>query len=344
MKDKNFKIVQPNESLKTILSCLEEAGQKILFCCSKDNELIGTITDGDIRRAILNYDTKSINAELICNKQPLVIDSNNIEGVINKAKRLKIEFVPRLKNKKLIEVISVSMNSLKTLPPVVLMAGGLGKRLGNLTKNKPKPLVKVSEDKTIIDVIIENLIKEGAKELYVTVNYKWEQIKEYLQKKYSEDIKIKFVLEQKQLGTAGSLFYLKNEIAENFIVMNADIITTLDFAAFIKFHEENKNLISVVANKSTYEISKGVIEYYGSIVKSIKEKPKKSYTYNAGIYAIKRECLVKLSEEYLDMPDLINNFVPTKKVGIFPLIEYWRDLGLPEDLEAAKKDIQKNEI
>ena len=121
--------------------------------------------------------------------------------------------------------------------------------------------------------------------------------------------------------TGGALYYLKNDIEGNFIVMNSDILTTLSFSSLLKFHQDSKSLISVVGNKTSYEISKGVIKHDASRILAIEEKPKINYTYSAGIYVVNSKCLKKLRKRYLDMPDLIKEFVPTKKVSIFPLTE-----------------------
>lgn len=339
MKHLENQIINPNANLKDVMSALNSSKYKILFCCMEDKTLLGTITDGDVRRAFLINESQNLTAEIICNKKPITCNSNNVTKVVAAANQKKITFIPLLKNGKLIDVVSADKLINTELPPVVLMAGGLGKRLGNITKNNPKPLVELQENVAIIDVILMNLIRQGMKEIYVTLNFKWKKIKNYLTKRYSKDIALNFIVEKQKMGTAGSLFYLKNKLPDNFILMNADIVTSLDFNSLAKFHAKNNNLISVAANKTSYEISKGVIEFSGSVIQSITEKPKKDYTYNAGIYVINKKCIENIKEEYLDMPDLISQFIPTKKVGIFPLLEYWKDLGLPRDLEEAKKDL-----
>ncbi len=339
MRNNEHKIINPEASLKDVMSALNNSKYKILFCCYEDGHLIGTITDGDVRRAFLKYESDKLNAKVISNKNPLICREDNPNKILKEANQKNIEFVPLLKDGVLIDILTSNQLINAALPPVVLMAGGLGKRLGDLTKNNPKPLVKLQKNIAIIDIILINLIKQGMSELYVTLNFEWKKIKDYLTEKYSKDISINFIIEKEKMGTAGSMFYLKDRLPENFILMNADIVTSLDFQSLIKFHRKNKNLISVVANKTSFEISKGVIEYSGSIIKSITEKPNKEYTYNAGIYAINKQCIDDIQEKYLDMPDLINEFIPTKKVGIFPLLEYWKDLGLPEDLEQAKRDL-----
>ena len=339
MKHSDHQFVKPEANLTEVMTALNCSKYKIIFCCLQDRTLIGTITDGDVRRAFLKYESQNITAEIICNKKPLTCNKNNANTIIKNANKKKITFIPLLDNGKLVDILSATKLVDTNLPPVVLMAGGLGKRLGKITKNNPKPLVKLQNGVAIIDIILMNLIRQGMTKLHITLNFEWEKIKNYLIKNYSKDVELNFVVEKHKMGTAGSLFYLKDKLPENFILMNADIVTSLDFISLTKFHKKNNNLISVAANKTNYEISKGVIEYSGSIIHSITEKPKKEYTYNAGIYVINKKCISNMKEEYLDMPDLINQFISTKKVGIFPLLEYWRDLGLPKDLEEAKKDL-----
>ena len=337
--DKQNLIINKTDTLKSILKALEESKSKVLFCVDTDNSLFGSITDGDIRRALLRHSTAVLTAENICNQKPLYSNDDNIEEVLIKAKKKQIKAFPIVKDRRVSRIFVVDYRAPKKMPPVVIMAGGLGKRLGSLTKDKPKPLVEISENLTIIDIIINNLISQGFSEMHFMLNYKASQIENHLTKKFSDKLSLNFVIEKNKMGTAGSLYYLKDKLKKNFILMNADIITNLDFSALINFHKKNRNLISVVANKTSYQLSKGVIEYSGNRIKAIKEKPSFDYTYNAGIYIINSKCLRDLQEEYLDMPDLINSLIETKKVRVFPLMEYWKDLGILEDLEAAKRDL-----
>ena len=320
MKNMEHQIISPEAGLKDVMSALNNSVHKILFCCRKDSTLLGTITDGDVRRAFLLHENENLCADIICNKKPITCNKENIDQVKKIAYKQKILFIPLLEDGKLIEILNVDRFIDTDFPPVVLMAGGLGKRLGEITKSTPKPLVKLQKNIAIIDIILMNLMQQGMTELFVTLNFEWKKIKDYLLKKYSKDIKINFVVEEKKMGTAGSLFYLKNKLPEHFILMNADIVTSLDFKALIKFHTKNKNLISVAANKTSYEISKGVIKYSGSVIQSITEKPQKHYTYNAGIYVINKKCIENIKEDFLDMPDLITQFISTKKSWNFPFV------------------------
>ena len=338
MNKLNITTVKREDNIKTILEKLNTSKQKIIFCVTKESKLVGTITDGDIRRAILNNDMNQLTANLVCNKNPLICNKKNINQIIKKAKLKKIQYVPLVEKNKIISLIRTEDYSFNNFPSVVLMAGGLGTRLGSLTKERPKPLIELSNNVAIIDIILTKLIQFGLRELHISLNYEWKQIKNYLTEKYSDILNINFVIEKKKMGTAGSLFYLKEKLDEDFIVMNADILTALDFSALYRFHKKNKSSITVVANKTSYEISKGVIEHEGYVINTIKEKPKQQYIYNAGIYVINKACLDSIEEKYLDMPDLIKEFIPSKKVMMFPLYEYWKDLGIPQDLEDAKKD------
>ncbi len=337
MEEIKYTKVSPDEDLKSILKKLDSSNIKILFCCDSQDKYIGTITDGDIRRSILKYEINKLKADLICNKKSLSSSEKSIDKIILEAKNKQIKYIPITRDGVLLRVISIAQNFPNNYPPVVLMAGGLGKRLGDITKDKPKPLVEVTEDSSIIDLILMHLISSGFKDIHITLNHMAEKIQKYLEDKYTEDTNITFTVENKRMGTAGSLYYLREYLKGDFIVMNSDIITTLNFSSLLEFHKKNKNLISVVANKTSYQISKGVIEHVDSTITAINEKPKIDYTYNAGIYVLNSQCLGKLKDEYLDMPDLIKEYIPTKKVGIFPLMEYWKDLGIPEDLEEAKR-------
>ena len=336
MEEVKFIKVSPDEDLKSLLKKLDSSNIKILFCCDSHDKYIGTITDGDIRRSLLEYEIDQLNADLICNKNSLSCSEQDISSAIYEAKKAQYKYIPIIKDGSIVKVVSIAKNITANNPPVVLMAGGLGVRLGSITKEKPKPLVEISKNLSIIDLILANLISSGFKEVHITLNHMAEKIQKHLENKYTEHLKINFVIENSKMGTAGSLYYLKEYLDGDFILMNCDIVTTLNFSSLLEFHKKNQNLISVVANKTSHQISKGVIKYTNSTITEIEEKPTINYTYNAGIYVVNNQCIKRLKEEYLDMPDLIKEYIPTKKVGLFPLIEYWKDLGIPEDLEDVR--------
>lgn len=345
MKNIKFVRISEDKGLKAIVEALEKSKYKILFCCNNFNELVGTITDGDIRRALIKKNASDLFAKNICNKNPLVISQNSFDDdyirVEKLAKEKKIDYVPILKDKKIVECIKLNENSIN-LNPVVIMAGGLGSRLGELTKVKPKPLMEINNTPIIV-LIIKRLIKQGFKEFNICLNYKSDMIQKVLSDHISKDISVKYFTEKKRMGTAGALFFLKEKLKKDFILVNADVVTNLNFKNLIDYHIKKNALITICANKESIKIPFGVIEQTNLKLRNITEKPSYNYLYNAGIYALSPKILKQIPNDFFDMTELIEQN-KNKNILIYPLFEYWKDIGVPQDLEEANlhyKDVFK---
>ncbi len=332
-----FQKVFPEDDLSTVLKKLESAKHKIIFCLDRDGYIVGTITDGDVRRALISDQADSLSAKIIANRNPLVANEENLISILGEAKRRDINVVPVTKNKKIMYCVQVDEISKKMLSTVVIMAGGLGTRLGDLTKDKPKPLVKI-KDTPIIKILINNLINQGFKDFKICINYKGHMIKNYLMENLPEEVNLEFIDEKKRMGTAGALFYLRDKLKNDFLLINADVITNLNFSDLLKFHSKRNNFLTVCVNKQMVSIPYGVIEHDDMQIKKIKEKPSFNYLYNAGIYVLSPSCLEKVPEDFFDMTDLINQNMDKENIGIFPLFEYWKDIGMPLDLKEAIDD------
>ena len=222
------------------------------------------------------------------------------------------------------------------------MAGGKGKRLSPLTNTVPKPLIQINNQKTILDLIFEKLIKENFYHYQFNLNYKYEMIKDHVRKKYSnKKLKISFNIENKYLGTAGSLFLIKN-VSNNFVVINSDIYSSLNINEIINYHKNKKNFMTILAHEFQYKIPFGVVSTKNNtIVKSVEEKPIKKDIVLSGVYVFKRDVLKFFNKKkYLDMPDLINLLAKKKKkIGFFLNNEYWIDIGNISELNRAKKEL-----
>ena len=332
-----FQKVFPEDDLSTVLKKLELSKHKVIFCLDKDGYIVGTITDGDVRRALISDKAGSLNAKTIANQEPLVANKDNLSSILEEAKKKNISVVPVTKNNKLMYCVKTDEISKKMLSTVVIMAGGLGTRLGDLTKDKPKPLVKI-KDTPIIKIAINNLINQGFKDFKICINYKGHMIKDYLLENLPEEINLEFIDEKKRMGTAGALFYLKDKLKNDFLLINADVITNLNFSDLLRFHSKRNNFLTVCVNKQMVSIPYGVIEHDNMQIREIKEKPSFNYLYNAGIYVLSPSCLQKVPEDFFDMTDLINENIDKENIGIFPLFEYWKDIGMPLDLKEAIDD------
>tara|TARA_R110002072_G_scaffold1989_2_gene16437 strand:+ start:157616 stop:158662 length:1047 start_codon:yes stop_codon:yes gene_type:complete len=341
-------IVSPETPIIDTMKLLEEYASQLIIV-AKDMKMLGTITDGDIRRAILSgVDLKSPSMEIMFKDFTFATPDTPREVRLSIMKDKLINGLPILNKDRLVLDV-VSLHDLNTINRfdnnVVLMAGGLGSRLGDLTQDCPKPMLKIGE-KPILENIIENFLKYGFGNFHLSVNYKSEIIEDHFQDGSHLNAKISYLKENKRLGTAGSLSLLDREkINSPFIVMNGDLLTKVDFAKLIKFHEESGNTATMCIRQYDVQIPYGVINCNHGEIVSIVEKPTQSYFVNAGIYVFSPDALdVIPNDHYFEMTTLFENLLKVdKKTGVFPIHEYWLDIGRVDDLVKAKTDM-KNEF
>jgi len=341
--------INPETLIKDSLKKIDEAGIGNLFVCDENDSLLGSLTDGDIRRRILQ--TGNLQEEIVhCfNRKPVYVMDGNYTQEEVKELMLKatIEAIPVINNdKKIVDVLfwkdifqGEIYNFDKINIPVVIMAGGKGERLDPFTKILPKPLIPVGE-KPIIEVIIDRFIKYGVKRFYVTLNYKGEMVKIYfdsIEKNYD----LEFVYEDEFLGTAGSLKLLTHSIGETFIVSNCDIIVEANYSDLMKFHNKNKNVLTVVGAIMHHKIPYGIINFKKEgKISNVQEKPEFDFMINTGVYVLSREIIDLIPEgRSFDMTDLINEALRQKKsVGVYPVSQKsYMDVG---QWEGYKKHLE----
>lgn len=303
-------------------------------------QLIGTLTDGDIRRYLINGG--SVNGS-ICDamntnfKYILGTDKNTLSN-LHKFRELGIWVIPVLDNEKhIIEVFNLRTH--KSLLPIdaVLMAGGKGERLRPLTEKIPKPLVKVG-DKCIIDYNIDRLIGYGVKHINVTVNYLKEQMHEHFTKPFN-GVKVTTIEEPKFLGTIGSVQFVKKFYNDTVLLMNSDLFTNIDFEDFYLHFKEHNAMMSVAAVPYNVNIPFGILDLNGRNIKGLLEKPNYNYYANGGIYLIKREALDLIpKDEFFNATDLIERLIGNNhRVIRYPLNGTWIDIGQQADLAKARE-------
>lgn len=342
MLKKNFNkyLLQSEKHLIDATKKLQEIDIKTILVIDKNKKLLGTITDGDIRRALLKGYDKYSNISLIYKKNPKKILNERTQKFLrnNSFKKFDAEIIPIVNNKN--KIMSIFINekiktSYKNLENVstVIMAGGYGKRLFPLTKNIPKPLIKVNK-KRLLEYIIDNLIKYNHKDIFISTYYKSKKIKEFISKK-KYNFSIKYLEEKVPLGTAGCLSLLKkHSTKENIIIHNGDIITDLNFKNLLKFHLDFNSDITVCAKEYANTSSFGQIHHKGYKIKKIIEKPVVKNFFNAGIYVIKKKLLKNLYTKRIDMTTFIENKINQNfNINVYPIYEYWVDVG--------RKDILK---
>lgn len=334
-------IIKNNASLRQALNALNNLSNDILtlFVVNDKEEMIGTLTDGDIRRKLVGGSTLDEFVSEAMNRNFYYIKSGNIEvSTIRKIKELGITLVPLLnEHGKIDKIYNLKKN--KSLLPIdaVLMAGGKGERLRPLTENTPKPLLQVG-DKPIIDYNVDRLMTFGIENISVTVNYLKEQIEAYFSEQRN-NIKIRCVREPQYLGTIGSVKFVKSFNNDVILIMNSDLFTNIDYEDFYLHFIDSDADMSVAAVPYSVNIPYGIFELSGRDIIGIKEKPTFNYYANAGIYLIKRKLLELIPDgEFYNATDFIALLIEKGfKVIRFPLTGYWIDIGQHEDLRKARE-------
>ena len=334
------------DALKKIDNITKES--KTLFVLDNEKRMVGTITDGDIRRYLVaggNLTDETKNAMHTDFHFVREGESNHIK-MIHDLRMHDITLVPSLDEEGHIVNIYDLSNYKSHLPiDAVLMAGGKGERLRPLTEKTPKPLIKVG-DKCIIDYNIDNLISYGIKNISVTVNYLGEQLEEHFSTKRN-GIKINTVREPKYLGTIGSIKFVESFHNDTILVMNSDLFTNIDYEDFFLHFKDHDADMSVAAVPYIVKVPYGVFNLEGRNIKGVTEKPTISYYANAGIYLIKKELLKLIPDnEFYNATDFMSNLINSNyKVIRYPISGYWIDIGQHDELERAKeivKHIYKN--
>lgn len=312
----------------------------------EDLHLLGTVTDGDIRRGLLKGISLNQAVDLVMNCQPISSSfEKSYRQNLNLLKEKKLRQLPIIDHSnKLVNIIfSDELNATQYKTNfVVLMAGGLGTRLRPLTENTPKPMLNVGS-KPILETIIEGFKSHGFVNFIICVNYKKEVIQNYFQDGTAFGVNIEYIEEEKRMGTAGALSLLKHKPMEPFFVMNADLLTQVNFEQLLHFHEENNSVATMCVRDYEHQVPFGVIETNGQNLVSIKEKPVHKSFVNAGIYTLNPEVLdIIPKNQFFDMPDLFKKLIEQEEnTTAFPVREYWLDIGRITDYEKANAEISK---
>ena len=335
-------------SISSALEILNSNEQRIVLVVSAEGKLLGTVTDGDVRRGLIGGRRLSDAVSCIMKKMPLCIRSGDeVEHVVAHAKRLLLNKIPVLdSNDIVVDLYDVDNGPLVAKSHkkniVVLMAGGLGSRLKPMTDELPKPLLKVG-GKPILETIILNFKRYGFEDIYISVNYKSQMIKDYFQDGKSLGVNITYLEENQRLGTAGALSLLdKYKIKAPFFVMNADLLTNVSFDNMLDYHFQLDSVLSVGVRGYDFQVPYGVANVQDGYIKSLEEKPKSSYFVSSGIYILDPGLLYEIPRDmFFDMPDLINLVLRRgDKVAPFLIHEYWLDIGRMEDFKRAQLDIK----
>lgn len=341
----NIHIISQEKTLLEALMAINSIGTDslVLFVIDSDKKMVGTLTDGDVRRALIQgvKVNDKISKAMHLNFNFLRKDINDNVINIYKLRKLKMKLVPILDEQNQITEI-INLEKYRTRLPIdaVLMAGGKGERLRPLTEKTPKPLIKIG-DKCIIDYNIDSLISYGLKHIFVTVNYLGEQIEKHFANE-RDGIKINTIREPKFLGTIGSIKFIETFYNNTILVMNSDLFTNIDYEDFYLHFVQHNADMSVATVPYIVKVPYGVFNLEGREIKGITEKPTLSYYANAGIYLIKKELLKLIpNNQFFNATDFISTLISNKfKVIRYPISGYWIDIGQHDELERAKEIVK----
>lgn len=335
-------------TLMDAVHAIEKSPRRMTIVISPSEKLLGTITDGDIRRYLLAGGSLEDLAILAMNENPVTVLSNTSSTVIHELMRVNnIVAIPVINNdRKYLDLIHLMdffeaseypRQFEETFAFAVIMAGGEGSRLRPLTTDTPKPMIRIG-DIPLLEHQIRNLARLGVMRVYISINYLGDVIQEYFGNGDKFGLEIEYLREQFKSGTAGSLSLLPESPTRPILVMNGDIFTGSDFNALYTFHNSTNAQITIATIDYRFEIPYGVIKFSGDSVINVIEKPSEHYMCSAGIYAISPEILKMIPQaSQLNMTDLISLCLDKNiKVSLFPIHEYWADIGTYEDLEKAR--------
>ena len=330
---------------KTLIDALKiinnmRTGPLVLFVVDAQQQMVGTLTDGDVRRALIRGVNVSDKIADAMHRNFNFLRKGVNDDVVNirRQRDLKMKLVPILDNENhIVEIINLEKYRTKLPVDAVLMAGGKGERLRPLTEKTPKPLIQVG-DKCIIDYNVDNLISYGLKHISVTVNYLKEQLEEHFGVERN-GVKVNTVREPKYLGTIGSIKFVDTFYNDTILVMNSDLFTNINYEDFFLHFKQHDADMSVAAVPYVVKVPYGVFNLEGREIKGVTEKPTISYYANAGIYLIKKDRLDLIPEnEFFNATDFMDKLITNGfKVIRYPISGYWIDIGQFDELERARE-------
>ena len=345
---KDFRKIQvlPGESIRKTIQIIDESAMQIALVVDGENKLVGTVTDGDIRRAILKGYSLGEAIEKVMNRTPIVCQQEeNREAILARLRIKQLHHMP---------VVDASgcLVGLETLDEllvpnerenvVVLMAGGMGTRLLPLTEDCPKPMLQIG-GRPILETILLNFIEHGFRQFYISVNYKSDVIVDYFGDGTRWGVEIQYVHETRKLGTAGALSLLPHLLTQPILVMNGDLLTKINFSQLLYFHISHQSKATMCVREYDFQVPYGVVKINSHHIVSIDEKPVHRFFVNAGAYVLEPEVLEAIPEnEYFDMPTLFEKLIAQEtETAAFPIREYWLDVGQLADFERANGEFMQ---
>jgi len=333
-------IIPSTASIRAAMEAIDRDVSRIALLVGAGGELVGTVTDGDARRAILAGTSLDSPASSIMKAQPVVAERDMTDDeIVALMLTRSVRQVPVVDESGRVLDIKLLDRMTRTAEepvPVLIMAGGLGRRLGDITRYIPKPLVEVA-GRPILATLIQDLAAQGFRRVILSVGHKAELIERYFGDGRRFGVTISYVRDGRPLGTAGAIAAALPQLEREFIVTNADLLTRVNFGELVAFHRAERDDLTIGIIESTYELRYGLVEIDGTRVTGIREKPELRHFVNGGIYVLEPK-LGKLvpADTRFDMDQLIRAALAQGfRVGCFPIHEFWADIGEPADLKQA---------
>ena len=344
MRNYRDHLILSGTPIKDALVQLTKLGSDIiLFVVDEYDTLLGSITDGDVRRGLIKGISIEEKVDCLVRDTPKYILKGEIDiKKIIDYRENNYKIIPIINSdKKVLNIINFTFNKSFLPIDVVIMAGGRGLRLSPLTDTTPKPLLKIG-NKPILEHIIERISIFGIKNIIITINYLGDQIKDYFNTGNSRNLEIKYIEEKKPLGTLGAISKIKHFEHDYILITNSDLLSNINYEDFfLDFIEKNADM-SVVTIPYNVNVPYAVLETYNNNVLNFKEKPTYTYYSNAGIYLVKKNILKSIPQNtFYNATDLMEHLIKSSnKIISFPLIGYWLDIGNPDDYAKAENDFK----
>lgn len=345
MNDWTKTLIKPEASLSEAIQVINLGALRIAIVVDGERRLLGTITDGDVRRALILQNGMDTPVAEIMSRKPITASIyNDRKSILLMMKASDVLQVPVVDENRCVvglETLQQLLEPCRLDNLVFLMAGGFGKRLRPLTDDIPKPLLKVGH-KPILETILKQIIESGFYNFSISTHYKAEQVKDYFGDGSKWGVNISYVHESEPLGTAGALGLLpRDALQQPLLMMNGDLLTKIDFQQLLQFHNEQNCAATMCVREYDFQVPYGVVEQNNNIIKGIIEKPIHKFFVNAGIYILDPDVVASVQpNQSIDMPTLLENQIEGgKKIAAFPIHEYWIDIGRMEEYERANRDV-----
>lgn len=339
-------LIGPQTTLETAISIIDRSALRIAIVVDENRRLLGTLTDGDVRRALLRHLPLGVAVSEVMCAMPTVArqdwNRERILAVMEGKQLLQLPVVSDEGHVVGLETLHGLLDKRLVNNPVFLMAGGFGTRLYPLTQDCPKPLLKVG-DKPILELILERFISAGFHRFFISTHYLPEMVRDYFGDGKRWGVSIRYTHEETPLGTGGALGLLPHdEINEPMLMMNGDLLTTLNYRELLDFHNEHKGIATMCVREYEYQVPYGVIQSEGHLIRSMVEKPVQKFFVNAGVYVLSPELVKSVSAgTKVDMPTLLERAIEANRdVTMFPVHEYWLDIGRMEDFKRAQVEFE----